>query len=84
MNLYKEDKLTTINPSEFDYIEKKQRQDFGKKTDLQAFKKIDDTLTMEFQFVKFDKGYFLGNTIRGYYNNEAAATFAVNRALGRE
>lgn len=83
MNLYKEDKLTAISPCEFDYIELKQREDFGKKTNLQAFKKIDDTLTMEFQFVKFDKGYFLASTIRGYYNNEAAANFAVNTALGR-
>jgi hypothetical protein len=83
MKLYNEDKKTEINVSEFDYIELKQREAFGRKTDLQAFKKINDDLTMEYQFEKFENGYYLVNTIHGYYNNIAAATHAANAALGR-
>lgn len=84
MKLYNEDKTTEINVSEFDYTEIKQREDFGRKSDLQAFKKINDALTIEYQFAKFENGYYLVNTIHGYSNNDAAATYAVNVALGRD
>lgn len=83
MKLYKEDKIAEINVSEFDYTEIKQRKDFGRKSDLQAFKKINDDLTMEYQFAKFENGYYLVNTVHGYSNNDAASTCVVNAAMGR-